>query len=60
MDTIYDCDDLGPCPACAGTLNGTLRDDKKSWSVACDSCGHVEYSYTTLKFVEPKGRKEVR
>ena len=35
---------VGPCPACADTLDGVLVDDGKG-SVACGACGHVAWAY---------------
>jgi len=39
------CDQVaGPCPACAGQLDGTLHDDGKG-TVSYQACGHVAYCY---------------
>lgn len=34
--------DCGPCPACAGSLNGTMRYDEYRDAVRCDACGHYQ------------------
>lgn len=34
--------DCGPCPACAGSLNGTMRYDEYRDAVRCDACGYYQ------------------